>query len=128
MDSPKLKPCPACGGYPEIAGTIDGKEVWIACGNLRGCRMGGPTRSTVEEAGEAWNALPRCEDIEQINREADFLAEHLHRAGIPCPGDGEKFYPYGECAEKGWPCIACFREWARQQTREEKRDGQEQGK
>ena len=21
-------------------------------------------------------------------------------------------------AEKGWPCVACFREWARQETQE----------
>lgn len=56
----ELKPCPACGGYPEIGGNVDGTEVWIACGNLRKCRMGGPTRSTVEEAAQAWNDLPRA--------------------------------------------------------------------
>lgn len=57
-------------------------------------------------------------EVARLNREADWLAEHLHRAGIPCPGDGEKFDPYGECAKKGWPCVACFREWARQETQE----------
>ena len=55
---------------------------------------------------------------QRLEQEADFLAEHLHRSGVPCPGDGEKFDPYGECAEKGWPCVACFREWARQETQE----------
>lgn len=59
-DEIELKPCPACGGYPEIGGNVDGTEVWIACGNLRKCRMGGPTRSTVEEAARAWNDLPRA--------------------------------------------------------------------
>lgn len=57
-------------------------------------------------------------EVERLNREADWLAEHLHRAGAPCPGDGEKFDPYGECAKKGWPCVACFRKWARQETQE----------
>ena len=57
-------------------------------------------------------------EVARLNREADWLAEHLHRSGVPCPGDGEKFDPYGECAEKGWPCVACFREWARQETQE----------
>lgn len=57
-------------------------------------------------------------EVARLNREADWLAEHLHRAGAPCPGDGEKFDPYGECAEKDWPCVACFREWARQETQE----------
>lgn len=36
----------------------------------------------------------------------------------PCLGDGEY-------AENGWPCVACFREWAKQETQEEKNDGKE---
>ena len=80
MDSPKLKPCPACGGYPEIAGTIDGTEVWIACGNLRGCRMGGPTRSTVEEAAEAWNSLPRRHETMTNNMDCAGCPERRYRS------------------------------------------------
>lgn len=54
-----LLPCPACGAHPELGGSQDGSELWIACGNLRKCRMGGPTRKTVAEAVAAWNTLPR---------------------------------------------------------------------
>ena len=53
-------PCPACGAYPDLGGSQDGSELWIACGNLRKCRMAGPSRKTVAEAVAAWNALPRA--------------------------------------------------------------------
>lgn len=53
-------PCPACGAHPELGGSQDGTELWIACGNLRKCRMAGPTRTTIAEAVDAWNALPRA--------------------------------------------------------------------
>lgn len=66
-------------------------------------------------------------EVARLNREADWLALHLHRAGVPCPGDGDKFDPYGECAKKGWPCVSCFREWAKLETQGEKSDGQEKG-
>lgn len=53
-------PCPACGAYPDLGGSQDGSELWVACGNLRKCRMTGPSRKTVAEAVAAWNALPRA--------------------------------------------------------------------
>lgn len=53
-------PCPACGAYPDLGGSQDGSELWVACGNLRKCRMAGPSRKTVAEAVAAWNALPRA--------------------------------------------------------------------
>lgn len=53
-------PCPACGAHPELGGSQDGSELWVACGNMRKCRMAGPTRKTVTEAVAAWNALPRA--------------------------------------------------------------------
>lgn len=53
-------PCPACGAHPELGGSQDGAELWVACGNLRKCRMAGPTRTTIAEAVDAWNALPRA--------------------------------------------------------------------
>ena len=53
-------PCPACGAHPELGGSQDGSELWIACGNLKKCRMAGPTRTTIAEAVDAWNALPRA--------------------------------------------------------------------
>lgn len=53
-------PCPACGAHPELGGSQDGSELWVACGNIRKCRMAGPTRKNVTEAVAAWNALPRA--------------------------------------------------------------------
>lgn len=88
-----IKPCPACGGYPEIGGSADGTEVWIACGNLRKCRMGGPTRSTVEEAVEAWNALPRHKDVERLQKKIEELKETAERDDIDSQivlGEAEK--------------------------------------
>lgn len=59
------------------------------------------------------------EEVARLNKEADWLAERLHGSGYPCPGDGEKFDPYGECRERGWPCVPCFREEARKAVEEE---------
>ena len=78
----ELKPCPACGGPPEYAGDAEGTEFWIACGYLRSCRMGGPSRKTMAEAVEAWNDIPRRADIEQLERERDWLAVNLANALI----------------------------------------------
>lgn len=49
---------------------------------MPGVRGRGPEKGGDDEtcAIAAWNALPRREDIEQLNREADFLAEHLEWA------------------------------------------------
>ena len=119
-----VKPCPLCGKESVIEWTHADMFCHVECTY---CEVCGPAASMESEAVEGWNALPRREDIERLNREADWLAEHLHRSGVPCPGDGEKFDPYGECAEKDWPCIACFRKWAKQETQGEKSDGQEKG-
>lgn len=58
-------------------------------------------------------------EVARLEKEADWLAERLHGSGYPCPGDGEKFDPYGECRERGWPCVPCFREEARKAVEEE---------
>ena len=56
----EVKPCPACGSHPELGGSVNGSELWVACGNMRKCRMAGPSRKTVAEAVAAWNAMPRA--------------------------------------------------------------------
>ena len=43
-----------------LGGSFNGSELWVACGNMRKCRMAGPSRKTVAEAVAAWNALPRA--------------------------------------------------------------------
>lgn len=121
----RLRPCPHCG-EPEVRLMEHEASAYVACPTM-GCWMHGPVKESADAAVKAWDALPRQEDVERLNREADWLAEHLHRSGVPCPGDGEKFDLYGECAEKDWPCIACFRKWAKQETQGEKSDGQEKG-
>lgn len=107
----RLKPCPHCD-EPEVQLIAHELSAYVACPTM-GCWMHGPMKETADAAARAWNELPRHEDVEQLQKEADWLAEHLHRAGVPCPGDGEQFDPCGECAEKGWPCVACFRKEAR---------------
>ena len=42
-----------------LGGSFNGSELWVACGNMRKCRMAGPSRKTVAEAVAAWNAMPR---------------------------------------------------------------------
>ena len=42
-----------------LGGSFTGSELWVACGNMRKCRMAGPSRKTVAEAVAAWNAMPR---------------------------------------------------------------------
>ena len=49
----ELKPCPFCGGRPEI--TQDGFELWeLACENLM-CAYFGNDFETYEEAVSKWN-------------------------------------------------------------------------
>ncbi|MBD5417323.1 MAG: hypothetical protein HDR50_06625 [Desulfovibrio sp.] len=62
MSDPSLKPCPSCGyQYPETANRKNRygcRHYFIICSK---CGMRGPRRRnlTVEEAGAAWNSLPR---------------------------------------------------------------------
>lgn len=75
-----VKPCPACGGTEfYIKRNVQAWHFYVLCSH---CSMRGPEKGGDDEtcAIAAWNALPRREDIEQLNREADFLAEHLEWA------------------------------------------------
>ena len=61
MDSPKLKPCPHCGGTDL---QVDWNSVYechfVRCYN---CHMQGPEIYGRENAAKAWNALPRRHEI-----------------------------------------------------------------
>lgn len=62
MDSPKLKPCPACGSSAELyAGDVPGRD-YVSCANLD-CSVCGPFGNNAEDAVRKWNALPRRHEI-----------------------------------------------------------------
>lgn len=54
-------------------------------------------------------------DLSRVRAANLFLAEHLNRAGAPCPDDGAHFDPDGACREKiaEGRCSECFAEAAR---------------
>lgn len=57
MDSPKLKPCPACRKNDlQVLFDFLSKKYLIRCS---GCCMQGPETYGREAAAEAWNSLPR---------------------------------------------------------------------
>ena len=59
MDSPKLKPCPACGASVEITGGDswhNQNEFWIVCKSCHCVRVGDTEKN---ECIKRWNALPR---------------------------------------------------------------------
>ena len=104
----------------------DDNDATCICFTEWGC-SGDPQANAAHIAASSPDVV--CADLEEIlrlraevarlNKEADWLAERLHGSGYPCPGDGEKFDPYGECRERGWPCVPCFREEARKAVEEE---------
>lgn len=62
MDSPKLKPCPACGSSAELyAGDVPGRD-YVSCANLD-CSVCGPFGNNTEDAVRKWNSLPRRHEI-----------------------------------------------------------------
>lgn len=60
MDSPKLKPCPHCGGtHVEMCWDLQHCS-YVLC---HACLMQGPGILGDENAAKAWNALPRRHEI-----------------------------------------------------------------
>lgn len=62
MDSPQLKPCPACGGTDIRIGfdCLEERYYALCCD----CRMRGPAKCGDEDrAKDAWNSLPRRHEI-----------------------------------------------------------------
>lgn len=61
MDSPKLKPCPHCGGTDLRVYWNDIYEKhYVRC---HACHMQGPEIYGREAAADAWNAIPRRHEI-----------------------------------------------------------------
>lgn len=61
MDSPKLKPCPHCGGTDLSVYWNDIYEKhYVRCHE---CHMQGPEIYGREAAADAWNAIPRRHEI-----------------------------------------------------------------
>ena len=58
-----------------LGGSFNGSELWVACGNMRKCRMAGPSRKTVAEAVAAWNAMPPDVDGRAAERGRKLLVE-----------------------------------------------------
>lgn len=80
MNSPKLKPCPHCGGKDLI---IEYNSVYeqhhVYC---YGCRMCGPEIEGREKAAALWNALPRHRDISPNKVDCAGCPERQYRQGL----------------------------------------------
>lgn len=116
----RLRPCPHCGRTKELFVSTTGVWYFVECYR---CRMRGPKvyggfLGDGAECQKAWNELPRKNKTEQVNLNADFFEKQENCDDVLCPIDGEKPASYEECAKRGWPCVACFRECARQETQE----------
>ena len=64
----EIKSCPACGYCVQelVESQADCKDEMpcsVNCGDTQICEMAGPRRSTMEAAVEAWNAMPRRDEI-----------------------------------------------------------------
>lgn len=112
----KMKPCPHCGRTKELFLMSSSGGFWnfIECYrcHMRGPKVGEGILGDGSKCLKAWNDLPRNDGADQIKWGADFFEKQMECDDVLCPINGEKPLSYKECADKGWPCVACFREWA----------------
>lgn len=82
--SEELKLCPYCGHPATLWAADMSGGVYVFCD---GCGMRGPLTEemTEQEAVAAWNALPRRSDIEQVERERDWLLSFFEKVCPPPP-------------------------------------------
>lgn len=70
----KIKECPGCGRSDCQVKDLFHYDFHVVCDR---CKMQGPYSPQVDESIKLWNALPRKSDIEQLEREADWLAHEV---------------------------------------------------
>lgn len=73
-DKTEIKSCPACGGEASSNSMVCMLDItyMVTCN----CEMGGPIRSTEDEAIEAWNNQPR---ISELEAKVKFMGSELKR-------------------------------------------------
>ena len=81
MDSPKLKPCPYCGGT-NITYVNFSNSYWSFCVvKCNDCGLEGPKLYTfMKHAVEAWNSLPRRHEITPNSVDCQGCPERRHRS------------------------------------------------
>lgn len=88
----ELRPCPNCEGDGQFLEAVDdGLLHWIVC-NTDGCELQGPIKNTFEEAKRAWDALPRWEDMRELEEWVLAAERQGYCAGhrsLACPFCGE---------------------------------------
>lgn len=78
MDSPKLKPCPHCGGTDLRVYWNDIYEKhYVRC---HACHMQGPEIYGREAAADAWNAIPRRHEITPNSVDCQGCPERRYRS------------------------------------------------
>lgn len=81
----QINPCPCCGNIsPEGKNVSPHQSIEMIAIWCPDCHMQGPRCSTLQEAIEKWNELPRKSFIDQLEKEADWLACELEKKEHGC--------------------------------------------